>query len=70
MFILFAGNNYEPNGGAKDIYSIEIDLTIAIKKAKDLYENNPYIWTHIYDTDTKEIVYDDNDNGLNQSSLL
>ena len=56
-YILFAGNNYYPNGGAEDI----IGTFSSMEEAKEGYieasMRSPYEWMHIYCISEGRIVY-------------
>jgi hypothetical protein len=53
-YILFAGFNYHPLGGANDILGTGDSIEDLQNSA--ILRYNPKDWWHIYDTEEKEIV--------------
>lgn len=64
-YLIFAGPNYYPRGGAEDLKDDRADLDAAKEYADHCVTPRvafsgygEYDWAHVYDTQTQEIVYD------------
>lgn len=56
-YLVFAGDNYYPLGGANDLHFIESELESAIKKLSQKMKEEMLEWGHIYSIIDKKIVY-------------
>ena len=65
MFLIFGGKEYYPLTGANDIVCTSDDKKEAIKQCKNLigskinglHMREVYEWSHVYDTEKKEIIF-------------
>lgn len=63
-FLLFAGENYYPNGGYKDFKGIFSSIDAAKKEGERLinqYHLNSFDWYHIVSLTTFTTVYDNSE---------
>lgn len=56
-YILFAGRDYEPLGGAGDIMGSDCDIESLKETVKIFQDRNRYDWYQIYDCELEQVIW-------------